>query len=644
MAMMMTGRVLLVCALCVLWCGLSGIAADGSGVVSGASSGGVVEAGGVPSVAVESIAFDAGGKDATSNEHGTLSSEPVVQVDNSSSSNIGQDASNVLDPPVKDLKLTEEDPKVNADQLQSVLPADLPPKAEVEGSHHFNAPDPLPRAQGSKEVLNNDDGDVETLEKDGRKVDVKNDAIAGFSSNSNGDPTEAPRGPGAKEITVEQTAPTAATPPAKGQVTSQATEQKEASPRKEATSSVVVTQKSSTVIQQPTKSSSPPTNGITPTPGNKLAGGDTFQNDQQSDEQVPEEAAQNGTIAGEELKTKPETTTEKGPNSTDDNKQVDNAAIGNSNGGQEEKNGVTLQVQDEVVKPKEEKEVKKELEEKEKQKAQGNKQDEPEDLGEDAEDTEDSADGTDHKEGEGQKEGDAGSNKKGKELNGGGDTDGTPPDAPVVLQPAPPVEVTDPQSIEKTNDDDTGGKEDAGRTQTQEAAGPSQAENLTAELSTEEVAAETETGTPGKKTQPEDAGKEQTTVGAKSNPETPAAETEAHNREEVPKEEEDSEKATTNENFDGRQTAVNDNAHNEAENTRQENENELDKAEETTAEVKEKEETTERKTVAAKDPNLNSTAATDDSDGSTAVSHTTSPLLLLLLVVACAAAAAVVAA
>ncbi|KAF8306524.1 Mucin-associated surface protein (MASP), subgroup S069 [Trypanosoma cruzi] len=29
MAMMMTGRVLLVCALCVLWCGLSGIAADG---------------------------------------------------------------------------------------------------------------------------------------------------------------------------------------------------------------------------------------------------------------------------------------------------------------------------------------------------------------------------------------------------------------------------------------------------------------------------------------------------------------------------------------------------------------------------------------------------------------------------------------
>ncbi|PBJ77664.1 mucin-associated surface protein [Trypanosoma cruzi cruzi] len=38
MAMMMAGRVLLVCALCVLWCGLSGITADGAGVVSDGSA------------------------------------------------------------------------------------------------------------------------------------------------------------------------------------------------------------------------------------------------------------------------------------------------------------------------------------------------------------------------------------------------------------------------------------------------------------------------------------------------------------------------------------------------------------------------------------------------------------------------------
>ncbi|PWV08872.1 Mucin-associated surface protein (MASP) [Trypanosoma cruzi] len=54
---------------------------------------------------------------------------------------------------------------------------------------------------------------------------------------------------------------------------------------------------------------------------------------------------------------------------------------------------------------------------------------------------------------------------------------------------------------------------------------------------------------------------------------------------------------------------------------------------------------TENKKESAKDKNAirtNATANTDDRDGSTAVSHTTSPLLLLL-VVACAAAAAVVA-
>ncbi|RNC57442.1 mucin-associated surface protein (MASP), partial [Trypanosoma cruzi] len=39
MAMMMTGRVLLVCVLCVPWCGLSGIAADGVGGGDGSADG-----------------------------------------------------------------------------------------------------------------------------------------------------------------------------------------------------------------------------------------------------------------------------------------------------------------------------------------------------------------------------------------------------------------------------------------------------------------------------------------------------------------------------------------------------------------------------------------------------------------------------
>ncbi|RNC32989.1 mucin-associated surface protein (MASP), partial [Trypanosoma cruzi] len=50
-----------------------------------------------------------------------------------------------------------------------------------------------------------------------------------------------------------------------------------------------------------------------------------------------------------------------------------------------------------------------------------------------------------------------------------------------------------------------------------------------------------------------------------------------------------------------------------------------------------------KETVPATNATTGDTATPGDSDGSTAVSHTTSPLLLLL-VVACAAAAAVVAA
>ncbi|KAF8284974.1 Mucin-associated surface protein (MASP), subgroup S123 [Trypanosoma cruzi] len=373
---------------------------------------------------------------------------------------------------------------------------------------------------------------------------------------------------------------------------------------------------------------------VLPVPGqaDTKAGGENLPNPAESLETTK---GKSGGTSKEKEKEEKTTVETKGPKSTNgDSKQVVNAAIGNSNGDPEKKNGVTLQIKEEVVMPEKGQEVEKELEE--------NKQDEPDDTGEDDEDTEDSADGPVHKEGEGQKKGDAGSNKKGKEMNGGGGADGTSPDAPVVPQPPPPVEVTDLKSIEKMNDDETGERGDAGRTQTQEAEGSPQVEKLAAELITEEDAVETETGIPGKKTQPEDVGKEQTTVGAKSHPETPAAESEAHNREVVPKEEEDSGEATTNENFDGRQTAVKDDAHNEAEKTRQKNETDVDRAKETQEEAKKKEETTEKKNVAAKGLNLNATAATGDSDGSTAVSHAASPLLLLLLV-ACAAAAAVVA-
>ncbi|RNC53973.1 putative mucin-associated surface protein (MASP) [Trypanosoma cruzi] len=326
---------------------------------------------------------------------------------------------------------------------------------------------------------------------------------------------------------------------------------------------------------------------------------------------------------------------------TNGDEQVDNAAIGNPNEDPENKKGETLQFGEEIVKN-EENEVKNGLEEINTETDEENRNKAAEDPEGDDEVTVLSSGGQYNEEGERQTEKDSGSNKKGNEVNGGGATDGISAVVPLVLQPASPVDVTDRRNLEKKNDGDTGGKRDAGRTQTQEAAVPSQAEKLAAELITEEEAAETETGTPGKKTQPEDAGKEQTTVGAKSNPETPAAAKEANNKKEVPKEEEDSGKATTNENFDKKRTAGKDNAHNEAETTMQENENEVEKAEGTQAEAEGNEEQTGKKDFADKDLKLNGTAINADSDGGTAVSHfTTSPLLLLF---ACAAAAAVVAA
>ncbi|PBJ79315.1 mucin-associated surface protein [Trypanosoma cruzi cruzi] len=326
---------------------------------------------------------------------------------------------------------------------------------------------------------------------------------------------------------------------------------------------------------------------------------------------------------------------------TNGDEKVDNAVIGKPNEDPENKKGETLQVEEEIVKT-EEHEVKNGLEENNTETDKENRNKAAEDPEGDDEVTVLSSGGQYNEEGETQKEKDSGSIKKGIEVNGGGGADGISAVAPVALQPASSVDVTDRRNLDKKNGGDTGGNRDAGRTQTQESAGPSQTEKLAAELSTEEDAAETETGAPGKKTQPEDAGKEQTTVGAKSNQETPAAAKEANNKNEVPREEEDAETAATNENFDKKRTSGKDNAHNEAEKTRQENENEVEKAEGTHAEAEGNENQTGKKNFADKDRKLNDTATPGDSDSSTAVSHTTSPPLLLLAVVA--AAAAVVAA
>ncbi|EKF37594.1 mucin-associated surface protein (MASP), putative [Trypanosoma cruzi marinkellei] len=347
----------------------------------------------------------------------------------------------------------------------------------------------------------------------------------------------------------------------------------------------------------------------------------------------------------EKVKEEKPTVENGGNESTDydhDGKKVDNTGGGNPNEDREKKKGDTLQV--EQITKTTKNEVKNGLEEKKIQTDEEKRKEELENVEEDVEDTVHSVNGQEQdNKGEGQKEGDTGDNKNGKELKWGGDTDGASSVAPATLQLASFVNITVPQNLEKKNNaGDTGGKRDTGRSQMQEAAVSSQAENLSAELCTEgEDASDTE-NLGEKKTQPAVAGNEQKTVGAKTHPEAIAAEKEAHNREEV-RREEDIVKETPNKNPNERQTAGKDNAYTEAENTMQEKETEVEKIQETKAAAEEKEEPTGKKTLAAKRPKVNGSATTADSDSSTAVSHTTSPLLLLL-VVACAAAAVVVAA
>ncbi|EKF30757.1 mucin-associated surface protein (MASP), putative [Trypanosoma cruzi marinkellei] len=276
----------------------------------------------------------------------------------------------------------------------------------------------------------------------------------------------------------------------------------------------------------------------------------------------------------------------------DGDKQVGTTAVENQKEDREKKKGVTVHEQEEIVKPEEHK-PNNELEE---NKLQPGKEERKEDDGE----TVYSADGQDNKEGEGQKEEVAGRNKKGKEVKGAGAIDGTSPGAPAALQPDSLVDVTVPEILEKKSDEDTEGKRGVGRTQAQEAAGSSPSQNLSAELGAGGEAAQTAKETQGKKTPPADAGNGKKTVGETPRQETPAAEKETHNKEKVPREEEDAGKSATSENSEEKQISGNDNAHNEAENTGQENENEVKKTQETKAVSEETEEPTGKKSFTPK--------------------------------------------
>ncbi|PWU94211.1 Mucin-associated surface protein (MASP) [Trypanosoma cruzi] len=173
--------------------------------------------------------------------------------------------------------------------------------------------------------------------------------------------------------------------------------------------------------------------------------------------------------------------------------------------------------------------------------------------------------------------------------------------------PVVSVDVENPKSVELIRDD--GGKRQTREKTVQEPPAVKLGENVPAELISTEDAAEGEKQKTEEKAEKAETKEEQKTTAEKSNEETQTA----------------PEKKTKEEQKDK-----------EVQHVRSKNE----EKETDEAQPPAKKEADVEKTAAFKNIQMNNITKPGDSDGSTAVSHTTSPLLLL--VVACAAAAAVV--
>ncbi|EAO00160.1 Mucin-associated surface protein (MASP) [Trypanosoma cruzi] len=177
--------------------------------------------------------------------------------------------------------------------------------------------------------------------------------------------------------------------------------------------------------------------------------------------------------------------------------------------------------------------------------------------------------------------------------------------------PVVSVNVENPKSVELIRDD-VGGRRQTREKTVQEPPAVKLKENVPAELISTEDAAEGEKQKTEEKAEEAETKEEQKNAAEKSKEETPTA----------------PEKKTKEEQKDK-----------EVQRVRSKNE----EKETDGAEPPAKKEAEVEKTAAFKNIHMNNITKPGDSDGSTAVSHTTSPLLLLV-VVACAAAAAVVAA
>ncbi|KAF5217313.1 Mucin-associated surface protein (MASP) subgroup S012 [Trypanosoma cruzi] len=303
---MMTGRVLLVCVLCVLWCVFSSVSAD-AGDDFEDSGQAVVGSVGQPSspvgghgdngVVTDGSSLSSGSHLPGSAPTGGKPSLPGVGV------GVGLNES-------KDaLTLAQEGREVVQDQHELVPHVSHHTDAGTGGKSDLNAPEQSPNAKTELEDGGGVCGD-DAAAAEGEVKTTVNEGQLGGSSTSDSHSPAADRGSREQEGTVEQAASTAALTPVVGRETPPKGDTEEDSPEDKAATGAGITQDIPAVSQQQTHSSSTSTagNGLTSTLGKGRAAEDISSNNERSGKALLQEGAEHETVAGSQSQTIPAAT------------------------------------------------------------------------------------------------------------------------------------------------------------------------------------------------------------------------------------------------------------------------------------------------------------------------------------------------
>ncbi|KAF8281955.1 Mucin-associated surface protein (MASP), subgroup S025 [Trypanosoma cruzi] len=322
MAMMMTGRVLPVCALCVLCCGL--LSADaGDDDVSGdhgTLGGSGVGADGRPSAPVGSDVSTGGTKDECSLGSGggsPVSASPPCKSLLSDAENPGGE---VFNDNKKGLSRVEGNSNVEQDPPQPGSHVVSTAEVLAPGQPNSEAQEQSSGKLRTEEGRNNGDGGTTVKEE---VTGVESSDTADLSPNDSRPPKAARPVTGEEKGTGKPAASKASLTPEEERGTSAATDQKVDSPKEEAASSAGATKNRSPVGQQQTEASSPSTSGSTSTltPQKEPAEELHSNNNQPPGDAAPTEGTQHETLPGDKTQTEPATT---------NNKPIDAAPTGDS--------------------------------------------------------------------------------------------------------------------------------------------------------------------------------------------------------------------------------------------------------------------------------------------------------------------------